>query len=382
MRKVLIVSSLYPTAANPGYGIFVKNCEDGLAENGFVTDHAVIGGSPSGWLHKLFLYAFFYARALYKGLFNDYDILYGHFVSHICLPLYLIALVRKPAMVINIHGSDILVEGGIRRFIYSYFLAPLIKKILRGASLVITPSRQYRKILASKFGVDGAKIFVSPSGGIDAQKFRALDKNECRRKLGLDEKEFVIGYVSRIEKNKGWQVLVEAVSDLKKTGAAGNFKALVVGKGSEVNKFKEKVSALGLEKEIMHIENTVRDELSTFYSASDIFIFPTLKESLGLVGIEAMACGAPVIGSRIEALGEYLIDGVTGFFFDAGSPSDLSEKITLYYKLSVEKKRKLSDNALKMAVSFDSKLTAKKLSEKFSTLQASAPAADRTAKRF
>lgn len=369
-RRVLIVSSLYPTPSNPGYGIFVKNCEEGLAANGFTSERAVVEATPRGFFHKFALYASFYARAVYKGIFGDYDILYGHFVSHICIPLLIIGLFRRPAVVINIHGSDVLVEGNIRKFIYSFFLFPLVRKVLGRAALVVTPSRQYRGVLERRFGVGRDKIFVSPSGGVDAGLFRPLARAGCRRELGIKEDEFVIGYVSRIEKSKGWRVLVDALALLTAGPSAFPFRALFVGKGSEVGAFREKISELGLEGKVIHIENTTRDRLASFYSASDVFIFPTTKESLGLVGIEAMACGAPVIGSRIEALGEYVVEGVTGMFFNPGDPADLADKIAAFRRPGVSKKREMSEKAMKMAANFDSKAVAEKLAGRLSAIAA------------
>jgi glycosyltransferase involved in cell wall biosynthesis len=368
MIKILLVSSLYPDAQKPGYGIFVQNCENNLKSNGFEIERAVIAGTPSGFLHKIALYISFYARILYMGFFGRHDIIYGHFVSHICIPLYLISLIKNVKIVINIHGGDISVEGGLRKLIYRLLLNPFIKKIFAKAALVIAPSRYYKKILTARYKLENDKIFVSPSGGVDAAKFKPLGRRECRNKLAIAEDNFVIGYISRLETNKGWRFFLEAAAALKKSGVINKLSFLAVGGGSQRAGFDETVRALGLEKEIKYIPKASHEELERFYGAMDLFIFPTLKESLGLVGIEAMACGLPVIGSRIGALCEYIIEGKNGFFFKTGDSEELKDKIEYYYKLPDDCREKIFEAALKTASYFDSKAVSNKLSAKLSAL--------------
>ena len=84
-------------------------------------------------------------------------------------------------------------------------------------------------------------------------------------------------------------------------------------------------------------------------------IFPTmLYESLGLVGIEAMACGCPVIGSNIGCLHEYIKDGITGFLFESGNSHELAERITYFYKLTDEQRNTMRIQAVKTAHQYDS----------------------------
>ncbi len=368
MIKILLVSSLYPTAQKPGYGIFVRNGENGLKENGFEIERAVIADTPSGLLHKIALYISFYARILFVGIFGRYDIIYGHFVSHICIPLYLISLVKKVKIVINIHGGDISVEGNVRKLIYRFILNPFIKKIFAAAALIISPSRHYKRILAARYKLENDKIFVSPSGGVDPAKFKPHDPLECRRKLSIAEDKFVIGYISRLEKNKGWRFFLEAAAKIKNSGVIKEVSFLAVGGGSQRAEFDEMVRAFGLEKEMTYIQKASHEELELFYGAMDLFIFPTLKESLGLVGIEAMACGRPVIGSRIGALGEYIIEGKNGFFFEMGDSEGLKDKIEYYYAMPPAGRKKITEAALKTASYFESKTVSNKLCEKLSVL--------------
>ena len=365
MKKILLVSSLYPTEQSPGYGIFVKNCERGLIENGFKVDKAVIARTPSNILYKAALYLLFYFDILFKGFFSGSDLIYAHFISHSCLPLYLISLFREVKIAVNIHGGDVFPEGRIRKLAHRLFLKRLIAETLQKADLIITPSREYKRIAAERYGARRDKIFVSPSGGVKPETFAPADKKQCRKTLGIGENDFVAGYVSRLEESKGCGVLAEAAGIVKKSGGVGGITYMVVGNGSMRKNLDEATAGYGLEKEIIRFEKAEQEKLRYYYSAMDVFIFPTLKESLGLVGIEAMACGVPVIGSRLGALGEYIIEGRTGFFFNPGDAEDLASKIKSYYRLGPELRSKISDNAIKMAANFDSAAVACKLSQKF-----------------
>ncbi len=369
MNKILLVSNLYPTDKKPGYGIFVKNTEKNLINSGFIVDKAVISKTPVCLLHKVILYAIFYVTVFYKALSGDAVLIYAHFVSHVCLPLYFVSLIKNVKFVVNVHGGDIAVEGVWRRFIHFYFLNALIKKIFMRSVLIIAPSRYYKNLIISLYGAAVPEIFVSPSGGVDALNFKPLDKILCRRKFLIPEDNFVTGYVSRIEKNKGWRVFLEAAALFKKKRALKDFTLLITGDGSQRAEFEKTATELGLREFIVFERTALHGELEVFYSAMDVFIFPTFKESLGLVGIEALACGVPVIGSRIGALCDYIMEGKNGFFFGPGSASELCEKLEAYYVLSTAAKEKMRCAALKTAERFDSKLTALRLSEKLNAIK-------------
>ena len=95
-------------------------------------------------------------------------------------------------------------------------------------------------------------------------------------------------------------------------------------------------------------------------------IFPTmLYESLGLVGLEAMACGCPVIGSNIGCLPEYIKDETTGFLFEPGNSHELANKIVDYYNLSDNQKDIMRMQAIKMAGKYDSDEISQRLVNKF-----------------
>jgi glycosyltransferase involved in cell wall biosynthesis len=89
---------------------------------------------------------------------------------------------------------------------------------------------------------------------------------------------------------------------------------------------------------------------------SDVFVFPTYRqeESLGLVGLEAMACGVPVIATKIGGPLGYIVDNENGFLFDIKNVTMLAEKIMAFYKLPEIEKNKMKRNAITTAQTYDS----------------------------
>ena len=106
------------------------------------------------------------------------------------------------------------------------------------------------------------------------------------------------------------------------------------------------------------------EQLSELYGTVDFMIFPTtLKESLGLVGVEALTCGCPVIGSNIGCLPEYIKNGYNGYLFECGNPEDLAAKIETYYHLDIDFQKLLRLNAYKSSRRYDSVIVAGKMIE-------------------
>lgn len=111
-------------------------------------------------------------------------------------------------------------------------------------------------------------------------------------------------------------------------------RVLFVGYGGQTELLNKKIKEFNLSDCCCYLGPKTHQELNELYNQSDVMIFPTmLYESLGLVGIEAMACGCPVIGSNIGCLPEYIKDGITGFLFESGNSHELAERITYFINL-------------------------------------------------
>lgn len=353
--RFFLISNMYPSENHPSFGIFVKKTEDLLTLLGGKFKYkAVIKGKGSSIFQKINKYIVFYIDIIKYYLKNDYDIIYIHYIPHSSLILIFLYFFKKKKIIINYHGGDLIPLYKVEKM-----LQPFSKYIASKSIGLIVPSNYFKQILISKYKykheADIKKIVVYPSAGIDSSVFYPIDKKLARQNIGLQiEEEIIIGYVSRIDKNKGWDIFLEATEILVNKYNI-NLKALVVGRGEETTAFKNKVDTLGIENNIVFLNERKNDELNYIYNSLDIFIFPTkLPESLGLVGLEAMACGLPVIATNIGGIPDFLKEKKNGFLFRSGETEELVGKILYYLQLGNEQKKIISSNAVLTSQEFSS----------------------------
>lgn len=348
--KVLLISNMYPSSLHPNYGIFVRNFENGIIENSGIVHKAVIKGSGKNIIQKILKYIKLFFDVYISLCINKYDVIYVHYAEHSLIPLLPIKFLLKNTLVVNAHGDDILYNSLISKLV-----APIIKK----ADLLVVPSEYFFDI-AKKKNLNN-HIFISPSGGIDTSIFGQFN-------LKKDISIFTIGYVSRIDEGKGWDTLLLAIYDLKKHIKV-KFKVIIIGGGAQENELKKMVEQLQLQNDVEFFGIIPHKELGNHYNTFDLFVFPTrLSESLGLVGIEAMACGLPVIGSNIGGLKGYIRNGYNGFIFEAGNNKELTIYLEKFISLDDYEKKFYCKNALTTARDYDSKLINKILYDRLEKL--------------
>ncbi len=227
-------------------------------------------------------------------------------------------------------------------------LAFLVKKmsilLYNRADEILVPYPELQDYLRR----EGVKSMVTVARlGVDIDSFTPTqNKEEWKRKMGLDPHRKVIGYVGRISKEKNVGVLLDAFRRLKRLGkGAEEASLLLVGDGPRKQK---KVCA-----HIPHCQVTgFVDNVQDYLKAMDIFVMPSSTETTSLATLEAMASGLPVITTKIGFMQNYIINGYNGTFFSRNEPAMLAAKID---KLLQEKelRRRLGRNARKtVAYSF------------------------------
>jgi len=344
--KILMISNMYPSKSDSTYGIFVKNFQEQLEKLGVSFELAVIEGRGSSKLYKIGKYLKFFKDVIKSIMKNDYDLIYVHYINHSLIPLIFTKKYINKPLVLHAHGSDVFTESKLSSYVQKF-----TKRIIKQADLIVVPSLYFKKVVIDKFGVNN--IYIFPSGGVNTKLFKPL--NLKRNKI------FTIGFVSRIDKGKGWDIFLKSLYILRQN--AIKFNAIVVGDGKEKKDFLKLIDELKLNDNIVYYGAVPHNKLPEIFNLMDIFVFPTIRkaESLGLVGLEAMACGIPVIGSRIGGLLEYIKDEYNGKLFTPGNVLELVRAIRWYINLSKNKKLKLKRNALETAKKFDSEKVFKNL---------------------
>lgn len=150
---------------------------------------------------------------------------------------------------------------------------------------------------------------------------------ELHRKVLL-----TVGRIERSEKYKGHDCLLEAVRLL-----GGEYLFLVAGTGDDLQRLKEKTRALGLEEQVRFLGYVSDVELVDYYNLCDVFLMPSKGEGFGIVFLEALACGKPVIGGNTDGSVEPLMNGRLGFLVDPDDPRAIAD--TVRYALTHKEAR-------------------------------------------
>lgn len=191
---------------------------------------------------------------------------------------------------------------------------------------IICATDKEKEDLWAYYGAAEKKIGVV-SCGVDLERFRPLDRVEARRRLGLDERPLVL-YVGRIESLKGLDRLIRAAAVLDGHGPA---QVLVVGGDNRDRDELQRLEYLSRELGVQHIiafrEAIEHSGLPLYYSAANVCAIPSYYESFCMVALEALACGTPVVGSRVGCIENLVQDGVNGYKLDDETTSELACKL-------------------------------------------------------
>jgi glycosyltransferase involved in cell wall biosynthesis len=169
--------------------------------------------------------------------------------------------------------------------------------------------------------------------GIDLNEWNPMDKTEARRGLGITDEEFIVLLVARIDPVKGFDVLLDAVRKL--TRVLNNFRVIVIGSPSGIfggemstTPYARRIlsQAKGLPIEFKGFIHNRSEKFQTCMSAADLFVLTSLFESQGMVILEALAMGLPVVASRVGGIPDLIAPNV-GCLFEVGNSVDLAQKI-------------------------------------------------------
>lgn len=355
--KVIFITNLYPSEKEPYKGSFVKNIYDEFDNLG--VDVQLIKLESFGELKwfKLLAFLFFYIRSFFYALFSkSEDVFYIHYASHSSLGILLAGFFRRLKIVTNVHGSDVLPEVYYGKYssLVNCFLSNLI---LTKSAVVISPSQYFKKIIHDKYNIKLSMIFVSPSGGVNSSIFYPQNMTQVNESIRF-------GYIGRVEEAKGFFDLLSAYVELLKSHK--NVSLTIIGSGSgyeAAQKISKKIESI----ELCH--GLPQAKLAEQYSSFDYLVFPSHHESLGLVPIEAMMCGTPVISSTIGATSDYIRDGLTSLSFAPGNRVELLKSLNKTFLIGPEKYEELASLGIRIAQEYESKKVVNELfyffSEKF-----------------
>ncbi|MBI2860909.1 MAG: glycosyltransferase [Chloroflexi bacterium] len=196
---------------------------------------------------------------------------------------------------------------------------------------IIAATKQEKEDLVSFYGAVNRDIAVIPCG-VDLGLFRPMDRELARLCLGLGENERVVLFVGRIEPLKGIDRLIIALAGLRKRHKA---RLVVIGgddsSQDHLGRLQWLARELRLGDSVEFLGQVAQEELPRFYNAADVCVVPSFYESFGLVALESLACGTPVVINGKAGAASVVRRGETGYVLDDNSPGDLARKIDLLF---------------------------------------------------
>jgi D-inositol-3-phosphate glycosyltransferase len=270
---------------------------------------------------------------------NGYDIVHAHYwlsakVARVLerewsVPVvqmfHTLGLVKREVMDEDVDGeSDVRIE--------------IEREAVRKSAAVVAASEIELSELRRLYRADASRVAVIPCG-VDPTVFHPVRQADARELLGRDPHERLILFVGRIEQIKGIDVLLRAMGHLfqRHPELRSDVCLLVVGgaldpgddapETEKILELRRLVHEHRMESNVSFVGSRGQEELALFYAAADVCAVPSLTESFGLVALEAMACGTPVVGTRVGGLQTVIEHGESGLLVSAGDDRALAEAI-------------------------------------------------------
>jgi L-malate glycosyltransferase len=244
------------------------------------------------------------------------DLLHVHYaVPHaVCAVLAKQMLNENIKIVTTLHGTDITVLG------YDPSLSEMIKFGIDKSDVVTAVSHQLKEDTEQLLKIQ--KEIIPVHNFVDERVYyRRKNNAELKKTYGIQEDEKVIVHISNFRPVKRIQDVIKAFSMIRKEMPS---KLLLIGNGPELTVACELVRELNIEEDVLFLGK--QENVGELFSICDLKLLLSEKESFGLVLLEAMACGVPVIGTRIGGIPEVIVDNETGYMVEVGDTESVAEK--------------------------------------------------------
>ena len=266
-----------------------------------------------------------------------YDIVHAHYwlsakVARALAPrwnvpviqmFHTLGLVKREIMDEDVDGeSDVRVE--------------IEREAVRTSDAIVAASEIELSELRRLYRADPGRVAVIPCG-VDPVVFHPVRQADAREALGRDQCERLILFVGRIEQIKGIDVLLRALALMfrRLPELQSDVCLLVVGgaldpgddapETEKILELRRLVHEHRMEANVAFVGSRGQEELALYYAAADLCAVPSLTESFGLVALEAMACGTPVVGTRVGGLQTVIEHGESGLLVPAGDYQALAD---------------------------------------------------------
>lgn len=351
--RLLTFSTLYPSSVRPGHGIFVETRLRELLSSGGIDVRVV---APVPWffstnsrygeyarmakvprrenhngievLHPRYLLMpkvgmttapFSMALGAMPAMRRliadgyDFDVIDAHYYYPDGVAAALLARYFNKPFTVTARGSDI-------NLIANYSIPRrLMRWAANGASASIGVSRALTQAMA-KMGMPESRLMMMPNG-VDLEKFHIQPKAASRAALGWPQLSTLLS-VGNLVENKGHHIAVEALAHLP------DFRLVIAGAGPERHTLEALALKTNVSSRLQFLGRVEQDQLANCYSAADILVLPSSREGWPNVLLEAMACGTPVVATKVGGIPEIVTTARAGRLMLTRTAVDLAAAVT------------------------------------------------------
>jgi 1,2-diacylglycerol 3-alpha-glucosyltransferase len=284
-------------------------------------------------------------RIFVKLLKEDFDVIHGHPAGPISLMGLVIARIKKIPYVFTYHTMFMDYSHYIPFGLLSpKMIGKIVKKSCNGCDLIIAPSDKVKNECISQ----GIKkpIEVIPTG-VEIERFNVSQKNFLRERFNLKKDDRILLHAGRLGKEKSVDFLIHAFKTIVKKDPKAHL--IIVGTGPEMDNLKNLSQQLATSNNV-HFAGLIEPKnMPLVYNGAEVFVFSSTTETQGLVVLEAMASGLPIVAVKDEAVMETLENNVEGILVEKNT-TDFAEKVLELLDNERERGR-LGANAKKKAIS-------------------------------
>ncbi|WP_028571763.1 glycosyltransferase [Desulfonatronum lacustre] len=372
MKKILVITMLYPSRESPHFGVFIKREVESMA--GLYSQKVIV---PIPWRFSHGRDSALPGDRHDRDARNGIEVIYKKYFplpGAVFLPakgvwfyLFLVGLIRKIQVDFDfdlIHAHNAYPEGycglliknefkkplivscrgnDLNKLPESFVLRPMIRRVLNNADAVITVSKSLAR-RAVELGTDPDKISLMPKG-VDMDVFKPMSKTKARKKLDLPMDKTIVLSVGWLITRKNPFSFTKVLQDCT---AAEREKLLFVwvGEGPRRTELEREIKANNLEKHVKLAGRRDPAEIAIWMNAADIFMLVSFSEGMPNVLYEAMACGVPVVASNVDGASEVVNHWENGFLVSPYDYKKMYEYILLL-KNDPGLRKNIGSNALR-----------------------------------
>ena len=203
--------------------------------------------------------------------------------------------------------------------------------------------------------------------GINTEKYNLIgfDKDNYKRKIGIPIDKYIILSIGELSIRKNHEVIIKAISTLKDKN---NYVYIICGKEVGGNLFSNKLKELAKELGVNLLLLGHRSDIPQIICCSNIGAIPSIREGLGMAGLESLAAGVPLVGSNVQGIKEYIVNGVTGFLYNPYDVKGFADGITKLIDTLSNGESTFKEECVKKAKLFDVSVSKKQMSEIYSEI--------------